>query len=166
MIRVRSGRSAVSVAHHTGGVVVAGSNPAVPTIFSVVAQRVTASHPTFLNATLHNCTRVRWNFCGRFYAGYYPIGIVPSSIAGANFVLERFPCQGGHMNVSNFARLRTLFPLPLSDVRQSALFGVVAMALTLSACGSDTAQESLIEALADVDGLEVEIDDDTVCLFG
>ena len=36
------------------------------------------------------------------------------------------------------------------------------MALTLSACGSDTAQESLIEALADVDGLEVEIDDDTL----
>ena len=58
--------------------------------------------------------------------------------------------------------LRTLFLLPFSDVRRSALFGVVAMALTLSACGSDTAQESLIEALADVDGLEVEIDDDTL----
>ena len=66
------------------------------------------------------------------------------------------------MNDSNFARLRTLFLLPFSDVRRSALFGVVAMALTLSACGGDTAQESLIEALADVDGLEVEIDDDTV----
>ena len=66
------------------------------------------------------------------------------------------------MNDSNFARMRTLFLLPFSDVRRSALFGVVAMALTLSACGSDTAQESLIEALADVDGLEVQIDDDTV----
>ena len=64
------------------------------------------------------------------------------------------------MNDSNFARSRTLFLLPFSDVRRSALFGVVAMALTLSACGSDTAQESLIEALADVEGLEVEIDDD------
>jgi hypothetical protein len=64
------------------------------------------------------------------------------------------------MNDSNFAQLRTLFLLPLSDVRRSALFGVVAMVLTLSACGSDTAQESLIEAFADVDGLEVDIDDD------
>ena len=66
------------------------------------------------------------------------------------------------MNDSNFARLRTLFLLPFSDVRRSALFGVVAMALTLSACGSDTAQESLIEALADVEGLDVDIDDDTL----
>ena len=66
------------------------------------------------------------------------------------------------MNDSNFARSRTLFLLPFSAFRRSALFGVVAMALTLSACGSDTAQESLIEALADVDGLEVQIDDDTV----
>ena len=66
------------------------------------------------------------------------------------------------MNDSNFARSRTLFLLPFSDARRSALFGVVAMALTLGACGSDTAQESLIEALADVDGLEVQIDDDTV----
>ena len=64
------------------------------------------------------------------------------------------------MNYLNFARMRTLFPLPFSDVRRSALFGVVAMALTLSACGSDTAQESLIEALADVEGLEVELDGD------
>ena len=66
------------------------------------------------------------------------------------------------MNYSNFARARTLFLLPFSDVRQSALFGVVAMVLTLSACGSDTAQESLIEAFADVEGLDVDIDDDTV----
>ena len=68
------------------------------------------------------------------------------------------------MNDSNFARSRTLFLLPFSAFCRSALFGVVAMALTLSACGSDTAQESLIEALADVEGLEVEIeiDDDTV----
>ena len=65
------------------------------------------------------------------------------------------------MNDSNFARSRTLFLLPFSNVRRSAVFGVVAMALTLSACGSDTAQESLIEAFADVEGLEVEIDDDT-----
>ena len=64
------------------------------------------------------------------------------------------------MNDSNFARSRTLFLLPFSDFRRSVLFGVVAMALTLSACGSDTAQESLIEALADVEGLEVEIDGD------
>ena len=62
---------------------------------------------------------------------------------------------------SNFARLRTLFLLPFSDFRRSALLGVVAMVLTLSACGSDTAQESLIEALADVEGLDVDIDDDT-----
>ena len=41
------------------------------------------------------------------------------------------------------------------------MLGLVAMALTLSACGSDTAQESLIEALADVEGLDVDIDDDT-----
>ena len=65
------------------------------------------------------------------------------------------------MNDSNFARSRTLFLLPFSDFRRSALFGVVAMVLTLSACGSDTAQESLIEAFADVEGLDVDIDDDT-----
>ena len=64
------------------------------------------------------------------------------------------------MNDSNFARSRTLFLLPFSDFRRSALFGVVAIVLTLSACGSDTAQESLIEALADVEGLDVEIDGD------
>ena len=64
------------------------------------------------------------------------------------------------MNDSNFARLRTLFLLPFSDVRRFAMLGLVAMALTLSACGRDTAQESLIEALADVEGLEVEIDGD------
>ena len=64
------------------------------------------------------------------------------------------------MNDSNFARLRTLFLPPFSEFRRSALFGVVAIVLTLSACGSDTAQESLIEALADVEGLEVEIDGD------
>ena len=39
------------------------------------------------------------------------------------------------------------------------MFGFVSMGVTLSACGSDTAQEPLIEALADVDGLDVEIDD-------
>ena len=66
------------------------------------------------------------------------------------------------MNYSNFARLRTLFLLPFSAFRRSVLFGGVAMALTLSACGSDTAQESLIEALADVEGLDVDIDDDTL----
>ena len=66
------------------------------------------------------------------------------------------------MNDSNFARSRTLFLLPFSDVRRFAMLGLVAMALTLSACGSDTAQESLIEALADVEGLDVEIDDDTL----
>ena len=64
------------------------------------------------------------------------------------------------MNDSNFARSRTLFLLPFSDVRRFAMLGLAAMALTLSACGSDTAQESLIEALADVEGLDVEIDDD------
>ena len=64
------------------------------------------------------------------------------------------------MNDSNLARSRTLFLLPFSEFRRSALFGVVAIVLTLSACGSDTAQESLIEALADVEGLEVEIDGD------
>ena len=62
------------------------------------------------------------------------------------------------MNDTNFARSRTLFLLPFSDVRRFAMLGLAAMALTLSACGSDTAQESLIEALADVEGLEVEID--------
>ena len=61
------------------------------------------------------------------------------------------------MNDSNFARSRTLFLLPFSDFRRSALFGVVAIVLTLSACGSDTAQESLIEALADVEGLDVRL---------
>jgi len=66
------------------------------------------------------------------------------------------------MNDSNFARLRTLFLLPFSDVRRFAMLGLAAMALTLSACGSDTAQESLIEALADVEGLDVDIDDDTL----
>ena len=66
------------------------------------------------------------------------------------------------MNDSNFARSRTLFLLPFSEFRRSALFGVVAIVLTLSACGSDTAQESLIEAFADVEGLDVDIDDDTV----
>ena len=66
------------------------------------------------------------------------------------------------MNDSNFARSRTLFLLPFPDVRRFAMLGLVAMAFILSACGSDTAQESLIEALADVDGLEVEIDDDTL----
>ena len=64
------------------------------------------------------------------------------------------------MNDSNLARMRTLFPLPFADVRRFAMLGLVAMALTLSACGSDTAQDSLIEALADVEGLEVEIDGD------
>jgi hypothetical protein len=62
------------------------------------------------------------------------------------------------MNDSNFARSRTLFLLPFSDFRRFAMLGLAAMALTLSACGIDTAQESLIEALADVEGLEVEID--------
>ena len=66
------------------------------------------------------------------------------------------------MNDSNCARSRTLFLLPFSDVRRFATVRFVAMALTLSACGSDTAQESLIEALADVEGLDVEIDDDTL----
>jgi hypothetical protein len=64
------------------------------------------------------------------------------------------------MNDSNFARSHTLFLLPFSDVRRFAMLGLLAMALTLSACGSDTAQESLIEALADVEGLDVEIDGD------
>ena len=66
------------------------------------------------------------------------------------------------MNDSNFARSRTLFLHPFSDVRRFAMLGLVAMAMTLSACGSDTAQESLIEALADVEGLDVDIDDDTL----
>ena len=66
------------------------------------------------------------------------------------------------MNDSNFARSRTLFLLPFSDFRRFAMLGLAAMALTLSACGSDTAQESLIEAYADVEGLDVEIDDDTL----
>ena len=64
------------------------------------------------------------------------------------------------MNYSNFARMRTLFLLPFTFAHRFVSFGVVTMVLALSACGSDTAQESLIEALADVDGLEVEIDDD------
>ena len=64
------------------------------------------------------------------------------------------------MNDSNFARMRTLFLLPFACGRRLTTFGLVAMAATLSACGSDTAQESLIEALADVDGLEVELDGD------
>ena len=64
------------------------------------------------------------------------------------------------MNDSNFARSRTLFLLPFTFARRLVMFGLVATAVTLSACGSDTAQESLIEALADVDGLEVDIDDD------
>ena len=64
------------------------------------------------------------------------------------------------MHHSNTSRMRALFLLPFSDARRSAMFGVVAMVLTLSACGSDTAQESLIEALADLEGLDVEIDGD------
>ena len=64
------------------------------------------------------------------------------------------------MNDSNFARMRTLFLLLFACGRRLTTFGLVAMAATLSACGSDTAQESLIEALADVDGLEVELDGD------
>ena len=64
------------------------------------------------------------------------------------------------MNDSNFARSRTLFLLPFTFARRLVMFVLVATAVTLSACGSDTAQESLIEALADVDGLEVDIDDD------
>ena len=63
------------------------------------------------------------------------------------------------MNYSNLARMRTLFLLPFFHARRLAMFGFVSMGVTLSACGSDTAQESLIEALADVDGLDVEIDD-------
>ena len=63
------------------------------------------------------------------------------------------------MNYSNFARMRTLFLLPFFYARRLAIFGFVVMSMTLSACGSDTAQESLIEALADVEGLEVDIDD-------
>jgi hypothetical protein len=63
------------------------------------------------------------------------------------------------MNDSNFARMRTLFLFPFFHARRLAMFGFVAMGMTLSACGSDTAQESLIEALADVEGLEVDIDD-------
>ena len=66
------------------------------------------------------------------------------------------------MNDSNFARSRTLFPLPFAGLRRFAMLGLVAMALTLSACGSDTAQESLIGAFADVEGLDVDIDDDTL----
>ena len=64
------------------------------------------------------------------------------------------------MNDSNFARLRTFFLLPFACAHRFVSFGVVTMVLALSACGSDTAQESLIEALADVEGLEVDIDDD------
>ena len=64
------------------------------------------------------------------------------------------------MNYSNFARLRTFFLLPFAYAHRFVSFGVVTMVLALSACGSDTAQESLIEALADVDGIEVDIDDD------
>ena len=65
------------------------------------------------------------------------------------------------MNYSNFALTRTLFLLPFSYVRRSAMFGVVAIVVILSACGSDTAQESLIEALADVKGLDVDVDEET-----
>ena len=68
------------------------------------------------------------------------------------------------MNDSNFARSRTLFLLPFTFARRLVMFGLVATAVTLSACGSDTAQESLIEALADVDGLEVDIDDDALVI--
>ena len=64
------------------------------------------------------------------------------------------------MNYSNFARMRTFSLLPFTFARRVVMFGLVAMAATLSACGSDTAQESMIEALADVDGLEVELDGD------
>ena len=62
------------------------------------------------------------------------------------------------MNYSTFARLRTFFLLPFPYAHRFVSFGVVTMVLALSACGSNTAQESLIEALADVDGLEVDID--------
>ena len=65
------------------------------------------------------------------------------------------------MHYPNFARTRMLFLLPFSDIRRFAVFGCVAVGLTLSACGSDTGRESLIEALAEVEGLEVDIDDDT-----
>ena len=64
------------------------------------------------------------------------------------------------MNYSNFARLRTFFLLPFAYTHRFVSFGVVTMVLALSACGSDTGQESLIEALADVEGLEVELDGD------
>ena len=64
------------------------------------------------------------------------------------------------MNYSNFARKRSFFLLPFACAHRLFSFGVVTMVLALSACGSDTAQESLIEALADVDGLEVDIDAD------
>ena len=65
------------------------------------------------------------------------------------------------MNYSNFALMRTLFLLSFSYVRRSAMFGVVAIVVILSACESDTAQESPIEALADVKGLDVDIDEET-----
>jgi hypothetical protein len=63
------------------------------------------------------------------------------------------------MNYSYFARLRTFFLLPFAYAHRFVSFGVVTMVLALSACGSDTDQESLIEALTDVEGLEVDIDD-------
>jgi hypothetical protein len=63
------------------------------------------------------------------------------------------------MNYSYFARLRTFFLLPFAYAHRFVSFGVVTMVLALSACGSDTDQESLIEALTDVEGLEDDIDD-------
>ena len=64
------------------------------------------------------------------------------------------------MDYSTFARLRTFCLFPFSYAYRVVSLAVVTMVLALGACGSDNAQESLIEALAGVDGLEVDIDDD------
>jgi len=49
------------------------------------------------------------------------------------------------MNDSNFARTRTLFLLPFSNVRRSAVFGVVAMA-TLHRSHSQQAPDNLCQS--------------------
>jgi len=71
--------------HHTGGVVVAGSNPAVPTIFSLVAQSSDGCHNRRYKLP-HRASQSLCRVClRRALSCRDPTGIVRGCVTGATF---------------------------------------------------------------------------------
>ena len=66
------------------------------------------------------------------------------------------------MNHSTLARVRRFFFLPSSCMNRLATFVCGVMLLALSACGGESEDKSMVEALSGVDGLDVAPNDDTV----